>query len=123
MKGAERREVQVFNAALEKSSAAEQAAYLDEACDGDEPLRKKVQALLRAHAEAESFFGAPTAGPTGGGKSLGEPETTREILSAVTEQTGDVIGHYKLLQQIGEGGFGVVYMAQQQEPVRRRVAL
>jgi WD40 repeat protein/serine/threonine protein kinase len=117
MKKIERREVQIFNVALEKSSAAEKEAYLEEACDGDEPLRKRVQALLRAHAEAESFFGPATPGSTEGGNG------STQILGAVTEQVGDQIGRYKLLQKVGEGGCGVVYMAEQEEPVRRRVAL
>jgi WD40 repeat protein/serine/threonine protein kinase len=123
MNNSERREVQIFNAALEKSSAAEQAVYLDEVCKGDQPLRKRVQTLLRAHAEAESFFRPMLLDDSEGATCSGEPGNSTQILGAVTERPGDTIGHYKLLQQIGEGGFGVVYMAQQQEPVKRRVAL
>jgi serine/threonine protein kinase len=123
MNSSERKEVEIFNAALEKSSAAEQAAYLDEACKGNEPLLKRVQTLLRAHAEAESFFRPMSPDDSEADNCSDGPGNSTQILGAVTERPGDIIGHYKLLQQIGEGGFGVVYMAQQQEPVKRRVAL
>ena len=108
------REVAVLNAALELRPA-ERAAYLDESCAGDAPLRQQVEDLLRADAAAQGFLEAPPAG-------LG---TTRTLCVRVppTEKPGDKIGRYKLLQQIGEGGCGVVYMAEQEEPVRRRVAL
>ena len=108
------REVAVLNAALELRPA-ERAAYLDEACAGDAALRQQVEDLLRAHAAAAGFLEAPPAG-------LGAPRTAR-VTVPLTERPGDKIGHYKLLQQIGEGGCGVVYMAEQEEPVRRRVAL
>jgi len=108
------REVVVLNAALELRPA-ERAAYLDEACAGDAALRQQVEDLLRADAAAEGFLEAPPAG-------LGVGRTVR-LSVPPTEKPGDKIGHYKLLQQIGEGGCGVVYMAEQEEPVRRRVAL
>src|SRR5262245_54513672 len=113
----ERKEVQIFNAALECSSPAERAAYLDQACAGDEPLRRKVEALLLACGEADEFFKtAPAACAT-----LKVGETA--IVATITEQAGDRIGPYKLREKIGEGGCGVVYVAEQEKPVRRRVAL
>src|SRR5512136_530249 len=98
----------VFHQALEFGPEA-RAAFLAGACGGDAALLAKVQALLRAHETAEGFL----------------PEQPKDgaTVSIVTEKAGDKIGHYKLLQQIGEGGCGVVFMAEQQEPVRRRVAL
>jgi eukaryotic-like serine/threonine-protein kinase len=91
----------------------ERAAYLDQACAGDADMRQRVEALLKSHDEATSFLETTPRG-------LGPNET---VIMPVTEKPGDKIGHYKLLQQIGEGGCGVVYMAEQEEPVQRRVAL
>src|SRR6266403_440251 len=114
MSEASHREVAVLNAALELRPA-ERAAYLDTACAGDTALRCQVEALLQAHEQAPDFLEAPPAG-------LDFQRTVR-LPNPVTEKPGDKIGRYKLLQQIGEGGCGVVYMAEQEEPVRRRVAL
>jgi len=85
------------------------AAYLDGACAGDPVLRAEVEVLLRADAEAGSFL-----------------ETASPLAiehAGPREEAGQEIGRYKLLQQIGEGGFGTVWMAEQREPVRRKVAL
>jgi len=103
---------EVFLAALEKATPAQRAAYLEEACRDDAELRKQVEGLLKSHEEAGSFLERPALDPG--------PTVTFEPL---TEKPGTVIGPYKLLQQIGEGGMGVVYMAEQSEPVERRVAL
>jgi eukaryotic-like serine/threonine-protein kinase len=84
---------------------AERAAYLTQACGNDADLRQRVEVMLRDAAGADAFFGPEPAGVT------------------VTEGPGTVIGRYKLLQKIGEGGMGVVYMAEQREPVIRKVAL
>src|SRR5262245_21948918 len=108
------REVAVLNAALELRPT-ERPAYLDDACAGDAALRQQVEALLLAHDQAESFLQAPPAGR--------DLKRTMRVEISPTEKPGDKIGRYKLLQQIGEGGCGVVYMAEQEEPVRRRVAL
>jgi WD40 repeat protein/serine/threonine protein kinase len=96
----------IFEAAIEKDSPEERAAYLDHACGSDTGLRQQVEALLAAH---ERLGDIPL------------PATVDE--PAVAERPGAVIGPYKLLEQIGEGGFGVVFMAEQTQPVRRKVAL
>jgi len=106
------RELNIFTDALEVP-ASERATFVARACAGDEELRAKVQALLLAYGDVGDFLESPPPGMT----------TREETPSAVGEKPGDRIGHYKLLQQIGEGGWGVVYMAEQKEPVRRRVAL
>ena len=104
----------IFNNALERPDAAARASYLSEACGSDAALRERVEKLLQAHVEAGGFFSQPLK-PTPSVPSTG---------AAITmEKVGEVIGRYKLLEQIGEGGCGVVYMAEQHEPVRRRVAL
>src|ERR1700690_3253356 len=101
----------IFDAALELPPER-RPAYLIEACGGDDSLRQRVEALLRAHESVEAFMDHPAV------------DLRREpLVVQPAEQPGDKIGRYKLLQQIGEGGCGVVYMAEQEEPVRRRVAL
>ena len=107
-------EVVVLNAVLELP-AHERAAYLDQVCAGNPELRRQVERLLAAHECADDFLPAPAVNPT-------SVEAIRRDAS-FTEKPGDRIGRYKLLEQIGEGGCGVVYMAEQEEPVRRRVAL
>jgi uncharacterized repeat protein (TIGR03803 family) len=105
---------QVLAEAAARNSPAERAAYLDGACRGDDGLRAEVEKLLSAHDQAGAFLEDPVA-PT--------QHSTIVLPAPLTEKPGDKIGHYKLLQQIGEGGCGVVYMAEQEEPIRRRVAL
>jgi len=109
------REIEVFNAALELP-AAERATYLDEVCAGDAALRQRVEELLQAGDKADGFLESPAAVPP-------RPGGTVRLAVVPAEKPGDRIGRYKLLQQIGEGGCGVVYMAEQEEPVSRRVAL
>ena len=104
-------EESLFCEALRRPTPEARAAFLDAACAGDMALRRAVEALLRAHERAGSFLGAKGAGP---GATLDEP---------ITERAGTIIGPYKLLEQIGEGGFGVVFMAEQSQPIRRKVAL
>jgi len=101
----------VFDGALQHSPQ-QRAAYLDQACAGNSNLRQRVEALLKGHERAEGFL-----------EPLTPANNKTIVLSIPTEKAGDKIGRYKLLQQIGEGGCGVVYMAEQEEPVRRRVAL
>src|SRR5437879_304377 len=115
------REVVVFSAALRLPAGA-RAAYLDEACAGDAALRQRVADLLRASEEAGAFLQETALGAQRPADALAAPNP-RPNAVAPGEKAGDRIGRYKLLQQIGEGGCGVVYMAEQEEPVRRRVAL
>jgi serine/threonine protein kinase len=106
---------ELFLKAVEIASPREREAFLDQACAGDADLRAKVEALLRAGEQAGSFLEAPAvAVPAGLAATVDEPRS---------EGPGTVIGPYKLLQPLGEGGFGVVYLAEQREPVRRQVAL
>jgi serine/threonine protein kinase len=114
----------IFFAALEKQSAAERSDYLDEACAGDNELRGRVERMLAAQAEAGSFLEAPISPPRYAEEGLGEglSDVTKDQ-PPITEKPGAQIGPYKLLQQIGEGGMGVVFMAEQTEPIQRTVAL
>ena len=109
-------EIIILSAALELS-AWERAAYLAKTCAGDIALHRQVEALIQSYEQAENFLETP---PVGFDFKRTGPDN---INIPLTEKPGDKIGRYKLLQQIGEGGCGVVYMAEQEEPVRRRVAL
>ncbi|MGA2444523.1 MAG: serine/threonine-protein kinase [Opitutaceae bacterium] len=110
------REEELFTAALELP-AAERQRYLEQACGGDTELLRRVQALLRVHEEVGDFLETPAVADRADVAHAGESKPLLE------EAAGTMIGRYKLLQKIGEGGCGVVYMAEQEEPVRRRVAL
>jgi len=107
------REEAIFHGALQLPQD-QRSDYLMQACGGDPSLRERVAALLRAHEQNGAFL-KESAGPA--------QQKTMVISLPLTEKAGDRIGRYKLLQVIGEGGCGVVYMAEQQEPVSRRVAL
>jgi len=111
---AQQREEALFAAALAKPSA-ERAAFLDGACHGDPALRQRLEALLAAHEQPDELLG-DSATATLKVTSAAAPAT-------ITAQAGDHIGPYKLREKIGEGGCGVVYVAEQEKPVRRRVAL
>src|SRR5262249_54538423 len=99
-------EEELFHRALEKPTLAEQLAFLDQVCAGQPELRERVERLLRSHRHEDSFL---------------QPGVTTD--QPVTETAGSVIGPYKLLEQIGEGGMGTVWMAEQTEPIQRRVAI
>jgi len=106
------RDVLVFAEAIQLS-IGERSAYLERACGADEQLRQRVERLLKASDQLGDFLEQPAP----------EAVPVASAEASVGEKPGDRIGRYKLLQQIGEGGCGVVYMAEQEEPVRRRVAL
>ncbi|MFC1653184.1 protein kinase, partial [Planctomycetota bacterium] len=102
----------IFNHALELTDPDERAAYLDQACSGDEKVRAQVDSLLKWDREAGGFMDVPDR----------DPNVTLEA-NSVPDMTGMVIDRYKLLEKIGEGGMAIVYMAEQKHPIRRRVAL
>jgi serine/threonine protein kinase/Flp pilus assembly protein TadD len=105
-------EQSIFIEALEKEDPDERTAFLDRVCAGDAALRRRIEKLLRHHQHSDNFLKLPAA-------DLGVIVDG----SSVSERPSTVIGPYKLLQRIGEGGMGVVWMAEQEQPVRRKIAL
>jgi serine/threonine protein kinase len=109
----------LFDAARLLTSAGARKAFLDQACPSDPSLRERVKALLESEDEADKFFkdAVPRQVP------VLEPQNNSSNEIYFSEGLDTRIGRYKLLQKIGEGGCGIVYMAEQEEPVRRRIAL
>src|SRR5262245_19650448 len=103
-------EQSVFIAALEREPA-DRAQFLDQACENNHGLRQRVERLIESHEAAVSFMEEPAG------------QLVNTVDQPPLETSGSQIGPYKLLQEIGQGGMGVVYMAEQVEPVRRKVAL
>jgi eukaryotic-like serine/threonine-protein kinase len=114
MPSPQEREAALFALAVEKP-VAERAAFLHAVCGGDAALRQRLDALLAAHEQPDPALAAVTV--------EARPTIKLDLAEAPDEAVGQTLGRYKLLERVGEGGCGVVYVAEQTEPVRRRVAL
>jgi WD40 repeat protein/serine/threonine protein kinase len=103
---------EIFLSAYDTEPSEERSRFLDRACEGNPELRAHLEALFAACARPADLIDVPAASfePT-------------KLFREVNEQPGSMVGPYKLLQQIGEGGMGLVFMAEQQQPVKRKVAL
>jgi serine/threonine protein kinase len=112
MPGNTKRDIEVFTEAIQLRDE-ERIAFLDRACGDDKDLRRRIEALLKSNDRAGGFLETPPTGSITEGRAK----------VAAGEKPGDRVDKYKLLEQIGEGGCGVVFVAEQEAPVRRRVAL
>src|SRR5262249_45673944 len=98
--------------AIEIDAEVERRAFVAQACAGDAELKRRVEELIENHRRAGSFLESPARNPI---------VTVEE--QPIREHPGTIIGPYKLMEQIGEGGMGLIFVAEQQQPVRRKVAL
>jgi hypothetical protein len=112
----------LFLAVLEISDPVERAAFLESACGNDRELRARVEELLAEQQQLGDFLDVPALATAPELSPVSKISGGGAGVRLIAEKVGDQIGRYKLLQIIGEGGYGSVYMAEQQEPVRRRVA-
>jgi eukaryotic-like serine/threonine-protein kinase len=112
MEPADDREESIFREALQRAKGPEREAFLSQACAGNAALHARLQALLQAHESPDPLL-----------EPLGRLPHNATVVLPPVEGVGTLIGRYKLLEKIGEGGFGFVYVAEQREPVKRRVAL
>ncbi|MBC8871367.1 MAG: serine/threonine protein kinase [Planctomycetes bacterium] len=124
MKSEHPTEKSIFLDALDIESPSDRAAFIEAACQGNPELARSVSALFREHEREDNPIDRPIA--PDGWMQLGNMDETESLPPSVGDSRhalGTMIGTYKLMEQIGEGGFGLVYVADQQEPIRRRVAL
>src|SRR5262245_41218919 len=101
----------IFNAARQMPAAEARGQYLDQACAGDAALRARIEALLRVYDDTRSFLQSQHNG------------VRPAVEASIEPAPGTVIGPYKLIEQLGEGGMGIVFRAEQTEPIQRQVAL
>src|SRR4051794_30874924 len=116
MKPSDPSEETIFDAARQMPDPQARASYLVGACVGNPKLRERIEELLKANARADQFLAADPLGLAAAGRQT-------IVVGPLSDGPGTVIDKYKLLEKLGEGGFGVVYMAEQKQPVKRRVAL
>jgi serine/threonine protein kinase len=111
----------IFLAAIDRGTAHSMYAYVAQACCDDSELKERVESLLAAHLKAEGLLDLPLFQPTPA--NLAKTQELSTVVATEKKESLQQIGPYRLMEKIGEGGFGVVYVAQQEHPVRRKVAL